>query len=82
MADAPTDCLHCDINELVQQRIEGQAVDLAELAAMVAESLADLMLLAPKEAQAKLMADVLAHLGSVFLEKGEEADGGGGRARH
>ena len=81
MADAPTDCLHCEINDLVQQRIEGRTVDLAELAAMVAESLADLILLAPKDAQAKLMADALAHLGGVFLEKGEEAEGGG-HARH
>ena len=65
----------------MQQRIEGQTVDLAELAAMVAESLADLILMAPKDAQAKLMADALAHFGSVFLEKGDEAEGGG-HARH
>ncbi len=82
MADTPTDCLHCEINDLVQQRLEGQTVDLAELAAMVAESLADLILLAPKDTQGKLMADALAHLGSVFLEKGEEAEGGRSGARH
>ena len=82
MAETPTDCLHCEINDLVQQRIEGRTADLGELAAMIAESLADLILMAPKDAQSKLMADALAHFGGVFLEKGEEAEGGRSGARH
>jgi hypothetical protein len=84
MADttAPTDCLHCAINELVRERIEGQTADLADLAAMVAESLADLVLIASKEDQGKLMADALAHFGSVFLEKSGEIEPGESRATH
>ncbi len=64
-----TDCLHCEINELVQKRIEGEGADIAELASMIVESLAELVLLAPPSEQAKLMADALAQFGHVFLEK-------------
>ena len=44
-----SDCLHCDINDLVEKRLEREGADLAELAGRVAESLADLILLAPAE---------------------------------
>jgi hypothetical protein len=64
-----SDCLHCDINELVQKHMEKEGADLAELAARVTESLADLILLAPETEQSKLMADALASLGQAFLEK-------------
>ena len=64
-----SDCLHCDINELVQKHMEREGADLAELAARMTESLADLILLAPETEQAKLMADALANLGQAFLEK-------------
>ena len=64
-----SDCLHCDINALVEKRLEREAADLTELAARMTESLADLILLAPQADQAKLMADVLANLGQAFLEK-------------
>jgi hypothetical protein len=64
-----SECLHCEINELVQQRIEGGATNLADLAAMVVESLVELVLLAPEAEQSKLMADALAHFGHTFLEK-------------
>jgi hypothetical protein len=82
MSDTPDDCLHCDINDLVRERIEGGAADLAKLAAMVAESLADLVLLAPKEDQSRLMADALAHFGSMVLEKSDELDAGRSGATH
>jgi hypothetical protein len=50
-------CLHCEINDLVQEYIEGQEkVDIVELAAKMAESLVELVLLAPEEEQAKLLA--------------------------
>ena len=64
-----SDCLHCDINELVQKHMEREGADLAELAARLTESLADLILLATETEQAKLMADALANLGQAFLEK-------------
>jgi hypothetical protein len=64
-----SDCLHCDINELVQKHMEREGADLAELAARMTESLADLILVAPETEQLKLMADALANLGQAFLEK-------------
>jgi hypothetical protein len=46
-------CLHCEINDLVQEHVEGhEPVDLAELAARMAESLVDLVFRAPDEQQA------------------------------
>ena len=63
-------CLHCEINDLVQEYIEGQEkVDIVVLAAKIAESLVELVLLAPEEEQAKLMAATIAHLGHTFLER-------------
>ncbi len=50
-----SDCLHCDINQLVQQRLERGDIDPAEVASMMVESLADLILLAPEAEQANLM---------------------------
>jgi hypothetical protein len=75
-------CLHCEINDLVQEHIEGQEkVDVADLAARMAESLVDLVLLAPEEQQAQLLAVSIAHLGQVFLEKTGAIAGGSGRVQ-
>jgi hypothetical protein len=71
-----SDCLHCDINQLVHQRIEGGDADLAELASMVAESLADLVLLAPEAEQSNLIAYVLSGFGQMLLEKSGAVEGG------
>jgi hypothetical protein len=50
-------CLHCEINDLVEEYIEGQeTVDIAEVAARMAESLIDLVLRAPEQQQAQLLA--------------------------
>ena len=57
------------INDLVQQRIEGGDNDLVEIASMMAESLADLVLLAPDEDCANLMPHVVSALGQMVLEK-------------
>lgn len=64
-----SDCLHCEIIELVQERMENGATSVADLASMIVESLAELILLAPENEQSKLMADALAHFGQAFLEK-------------
>ena len=64
-----SECLHCDINELVDKRLEPDGANLAELAVLIAESLADLIVLAPPAEQSKLLADVLANLGQAYLEK-------------
>jgi hypothetical protein len=71
-----SDCLHCDINQLVQQRLERGDTDPAEVASIMAESLAELILLAPETEQANLMAYVLSGFGQIVLEKSGAADGG------
>jgi hypothetical protein len=73
---ASESCLHCEINDLVQEHVEGQErVDVVILAANMVESLVDLILRAPEEEQAKLLAATIAHLGHVFLEKTGEIQG-------
>ena len=69
-------CLHCEINDLVQERVEGQEnVNIVALMASMAESLVDLVLFAPEEEQARLLAVSIAHLGHVFLEKSGAIEG-------
>jgi hypothetical protein len=69
-------CLHCEINDVVREHIEGQEkVDIADLAARMAESLVELILLAPEEEQGKLLAATIGHLGNSFLEKSEAIEG-------
>jgi hypothetical protein len=71
-----SECLHCDINDLVQKHIESSdTVDLPKVASMIVESLADFILSAPAEEQAYIMADALAQFGHVFLEKAEGVPG-------
>jgi hypothetical protein len=77
-----SDCLHCEINELVNERIERGSADLAELTSMIVESLAELILLAPEADQSKLMADAMAHFGNTFLEKSGAIAGEGSAATH
>jgi hypothetical protein len=79
---AMSDCLHCDINELVRERLEHGDADLAELTAMIVESLAEVILLAPESDQAKIMADALAHFGHMFLEKSGAVEAESSRASH
>jgi hypothetical protein len=69
-------CLHCEINDLVQEHIEGQeTVDIAEVAARMAESLVDLVLLAPEEQQAQLLAATITYIGQAFLENSGAIEG-------
>jgi hypothetical protein len=74
-----SECLHCDINDLVQQHIERvgpETVDVLEIAAKMAESLADLILSAvPAADHAKLLAQTIAYLGEAILEKSEPGAG-------
>jgi hypothetical protein len=71
-------CLHCEINDLVQEHVGGleEPVDIVVLAANMAESLVDLILLAPEEEQTKLLAVTIGHLGHTFLEKSGAVEGG------
>jgi hypothetical protein len=72
-----SDCLHCDINELVDGHLQQVGTNIAEVAAKVTESLADLILLVPVADQSMMMADILANLGHFVLEK-SGADGESG----
>jgi len=70
-----SDCLHCDINDLVQKHVEGGTNDLVEIASMMAESVADLVLLAPEEDRANLLAHVISTVGQMVLEKSGAFEG-------
>jgi hypothetical protein len=71
-----TECLHCEINQLVQERMESGHTDLAEIVSMMVESLADFIVLAPEGEQPKLMAYSLSELGQMLLEKSGAVEGG------
>jgi hypothetical protein len=78
-----SDCLHCDIHELLDSQLQSDDVNLAEIAAKVTEVLADIILMAPPDEQSTLMADILANLGSFLLEKKDPTDPTSGRrSRH
>ena len=69
-------CLHCEINDLIQEHVEGEEkVDLVDLAAKMAESLVDLILRAPVEEQAQLLAATITYVGQAFLEKSGAIEG-------
>jgi predicted house-cleaning NTP pyrophosphatase (Maf/HAM1 superfamily) len=77
-----SDCLHCDINELVAKHADRPDSDVSELVARIAESLADLILMAPETDRAVLLADAIAMLGQMYLEKSGAVDAGESTARH
>jgi hypothetical protein len=63
-------CLHCEINELVREHIEGKdVVNLPELVAKMGESLVELILLGPEEQWGNLLAEAIRDIGDAFLEK-------------
>lgn len=69
------DCLHCMINEVVDQLLQrsleqGKTVESVEIASKIAESLADFILTSvPEDDQARLIAVTIQHFGSYLLEK-------------
>ena len=69
-----SDCLHCDIHELLESQLQNREANLAEITGKVTEVLADLILMAPADEQSTLMADVLANLGGFLLEKKDLTD--------
>jgi hypothetical protein len=72
-----SDCLHCDINEIVQKYVDkADTADAADIAARMAESIADMILtFVPEDDQANVLAHTIAHLGEMFLQKGGAAEG-------
>jgi hypothetical protein len=70
-------CLHCEINDVVREYIEGQkTVNIAELVGKMGESLVELILLGPEEEWGNLLAEAIGHIGHAFLEKSGAIEGG------
>ena len=42
-----SNCLHCDIHDLLESHLQNEEADLAEITAKVTEVLADLILMVP-----------------------------------
>ena len=78
LEDDAEECLHCAIVDVVEERIAAGGADAANLAALIAESLVDVILRVPEEEQAKLMAHTLAALGDFFLQKSGADEGSSG----
>jgi hypothetical protein len=70
-----SNCLHCDIHDLLEDHLQSEEANLAEIAGKVTEVLADLILLAPPDERSTLIADILANLGEFVLQKGESGTG-------
>jgi hypothetical protein len=68
-----SECIHCDIHDLLESHLEADDANIAEIASKVTEVLADLILMVPPADRGMLMADVIANLGQFVLDKNEEA---------
>src|SRR5262249_23062353 len=68
-----SDCIHCEIHDLLESHLEAEDANVAEIASKVTEVLADLILMVPPADRGMLIADILANLGQFVLEKNEEA---------
>ena len=76
MPESETECLHCEINEVVQRHIERDApVNLPGLVAKVGESLVDLILLGPEDQWGNLLAEAISNIGQAYLEKTGAVEG-------
>ena len=67
-----SECIHCDIHDLLETHLEADDANIAEIAAKVTEVLADLVLMVPAGDRALMLADVVANLGAFVIEKTEE----------
>lgn len=76
-----SDCIHCDIHDLLEPELVREGADLGAIAAKVTEVLADLVVMANPEDRALLLADVIANLGHIVLEKTEQSQGSGGEGK-
>ena len=74
-----SDCLHCEIHDMLESRLNEDGADLSEIAAKVTEVLADLITMAPPEQQTLMMASVVANLGTMVFEKSQQPSGGNQR---
>jgi hypothetical protein len=67
-----SECIHCDIHDILESHLDGEDANIAEIAAKVTEVLADLILMVPPADRGMLMADIIANLGQFVLDKNEE----------
>ncbi len=77
-----SDCLHCDIHDLLDPHLQESDANLTEIVAKVTEVLADLVLLAQPTDRTKLIADTLANFGEFILQKDDDTAGQPGARRH
>jgi len=73
-----SDCIHCDIHDLLEPELVREGADLGAISAKVTEVLADLVIMADPQDRAALLADVIANLGHIVLEKTDQPEGAGG----
>jgi hypothetical protein len=69
-----SDCVHCDIHDVLESHLQSEQANLGEIAANVTQVLADLILMAPPGDQLMLLASIVANLGGMVLEKNQDAD--------
>ena len=67
-----SECIHCEIHDLLESHLQSEEVNLAEIASKVTEVLADLILMVPPAERGMLFADILANLGQFVLDKDSE----------
>ena len=79
-----SDCIHCQILDLLESHLRNPEVNVADIAFKVTEVLADLILMVPPEDQGTMIADILRNLGQLVLDKNGEAEdeGQSSRRRH
>ncbi len=70
-----SDCIHCDIHDLLEPELVREGADLGAIAAKVTEVLADLVIMADPQDRTALLADVVANLGHIVLEKTDQPQG-------
>jgi hypothetical protein len=68
--------------DLVDKQLAEPDADLVQVASKVAEAVADVVLTADPQDQARLLAEMVALIGSLYLEKSGAVEGGESTRRH
>jgi hypothetical protein len=77
-----TECLHCEINALVERHEAEGENDPLVLAVKIVESLADIVVRVAPEEQGLMVAEIIAQFGQIILEKSGVAADGASSATH
>jgi hypothetical protein len=62
-----SDCIHCEIHDLLESHLEAEEANLAEIASKVTEVIADLILMDPPADRGILIRDHMANLGQFVI---------------